>query len=637
MVDLANFNTPGEHNWLHAILRGARSALSALRRGRSGPLLIRSVTTSGHFLGDAGETLSRMKECLRESRRLYRQGNSLVFLAGGDRQGTSTPPTTIAVDGGITKTAQAIVGNVVMCQERKVNSGGKGARIDQPLEYELQFPVPQSVLQQLVVTDGFIEDLPEARYVFSHPVFDEDFRWLGPGFHESQKILICGDDFEPAELAAPLTLLEAPRTIDEVLICLPPLTRRWVQGFHWNSPVDLVNYLGLALMIPLMPILVRDGHPGGMFWGNKPGIGKSVAAQALAVLKDGVQASPTTVDGNSREIENQIASELNDGRTVIFLDNLKGPLNAPVIEANMTAKEVGIRVFHLQKKLRRANDLLWLATTNDAIPSEDMLSRCVHVRLHYEGVPDSHRFVMTEHELMGFLQAERSGILAELAGMVTRWLDAGRPMAPASSRFAVFGQIVGSVLTANGLPGFLTNTATEVREHSLRDQQLIAVAGRVLDGKHQGFLWVCEGPFESADEEFKRHPPPGPSMEQKDWVHILQGEGVIAATADTAQKRATAATQFLRGVVKVPVEVDVGEGTVRATIVSRPLGGRRTAYALAVDGVPGADRAATGPAECGADLAAADAAAHAAVVEAAEELADGMLADDGVSEGGLWD
>jgi hypothetical protein len=636
MVDFANFNTPGAHNWILADLRAARSALGPLLRGRSGPLLIQSVTTSGHFLGDAGDTLGRMKDRLRESERLYRQGNSLVFLAGGDRPRLGSLPAAIAVDGAITKTASAIVGNVVMCQERKANSGGKGARLDQPLEYELQFPVPQSVLQQLVVSDGFMDDLPEARYVFSHPVFDEDFQWLGPGYHASQKILVCGEDFEPAELGECMTLLEPPGTTDDVLLRLPPLTRRWVQGFHWNSTVDLVNYLGLALMIPLMPILVRDGHPGGMFWGNKPGIGKSVAAQGLAVLKDGVQASPTTVDGNSREIENQIASELNDGRTVIFLDNLKGSLNAPVIEANMTAKEVGVRLFHLQKKLRRANDLLWLTTTNDATPSEDMLSRCVHVRLHYEGVPDTHRFVMTEHELMGFLQANRTGILAELAGMVTRWLDAGRPMAPAASRFAVFGQVIGSVLAANGLTGFLTNTVTEVREHSSKHQQLIAVAGRVLDGMHQGFVWVCECPLENADEEFKRRPPPGSPKEQKDWVHLLQGEGVISATADTAQKRATAATQFLRGVVKVPVEVDVGEETIRGMIVSRPLGGRRMAYALAVDRLPGggsgADGAAAGAVEHGADLIAAEVAAPTAVTGVASELAD-----DGADGGGLWD
>jgi hypothetical protein len=411
-----------------------------------------------------------------------------------------------------------------------------------------------------------------------------------------------------------------------------------VRGFHWNSPVDLINYLGLALMVPLMPLLVQDGHPGGMFWANKPGVGKSLAAQGLAILKDGLQASPTSVEGGSKEIENQIASELNDGRTVVYLDNLKGSLDLPVIEANVTAKDVGFRIFHHQKKLRRPNDILWLCTTNDANPSDDMLSRCVHVRLHYEGVPDSHPFATTEHELTGFLQNQRSGILAELAGMVVRWLDAGRPMAPAPSRFAVFGQVIGSVLAANGLRGFLTNTAVEVREHSSKHQQLIAVAGRILDGMERGLVLAAEGPLEGADDEFKRNPPPEVPKEQKDWLHVLESEGVIPATADTAQKKLTAATQFLRSVVKVPVEVEIGEETVRAMIVSRPLRGRRVAYALAVDrpaaARSGADRFAL-MTPLGGVTTPAESAAGAA--DTATEPAAGMPTDDGEDRQGLWD
>ena len=586
MVSFAEFNSRGRHNWIVQDLRNATSAMAELLRGRSRPLMIQNVTTSGHFIGEAEATLHRVTECLRESGRIYRQGNAIVFLTGGNRPGGGCSPTAIVIDGVITKTAPSVLGNIIMCRERKANPPGKGTRVDLPLEYDLQFAIPPSVLQQAVAVDGFFSELPEAKYIVNHPVFDPDFRWLDVGYHEEQRILVCGDSFEPARLGDLVVYDEAPRSIDDVLFRLPPLIRRWVQGFHWNSPIDLINYIGIGLMIPLMPILVQDGHPGAMFWGNKPGVGKSVAAQGLSVLKDGAQASPTSVEGGPREVENQIASELNDGRTVIFIDNQKGSLNVPVIEANMTAKVVGVRVFHLQKKLRRDNDLLWLITTNDAMPSDDMLSRCVHIRLHYEGVPDSHRFMMTEHELMDFLHSERSGILAELAGMVTCWLDAGRPMAPASSRFAVFGRVIGSILAANGLPGFLANTADEVREHSTKHQQLMAVAGRIIDGPAPGLIWEIDSPIEEADDEFKRRPPPASPMEQKDWIPYLMSEGVIGAGCDTAQKRKTAATQFMSSIVKVPVEVDIGDQTVRAMIVSRPLRARRTAYALAVTRLP---------------------------------------------------
>ena len=75
-------------------------------------------------------------------------------------------------------------------------------------------------------------------------------------------------------------------------------------------------------------------------------------------------------------------------------------------------------------------------------------------------------------------------------------------------------------------------------------------------------------------------------MEQKDWVPYLASAGVIPAACDTPQKQKTAVTQYMASVVKVPVEVDVGDRTVRAMLVSRPLRSRRTAYVLAVEGLP---------------------------------------------------
>ena len=44
-------------------------------------------------------------------------------------------------------------------------------------------------------------------------------------------------------------------------------------------------------------------------------------------------------------------------------------------------------------------------------------------------------------------------------------------------------------------------------------------------------------------------------------------------------------TQYMKTVVKVPREVVVGESLVHVMLVSRPIGSRRTAYALAVQGL----------------------------------------------------
>jgi len=150
----------------------------------------------------------------------------------------------------------------------------------------------------------------------------------------------------------------------------------------------------------------------------------------------------------------------------------------------------------------------------------------------------------------------------------------------------VFGRVVGSVLAFNGLQGFLSNTREEVREHSTKHQQLVALAERLIDSRPKGFVWEIDSGIQSADDDFKRRSPPEAPMEQKDWVPYLVSAGVIPAACDTPQKQKKAATHYMNGVVKVPVEVDISDRTVRAMLVSRPLRSRRTAYVLAVEGLP---------------------------------------------------
>jgi hypothetical protein len=206
--------------------------------------------------------------------------------------------------------------------------------------------------------------------------------------------------------------------------------------------------------------------------------------------------------------------------------------------------------------------------------------------------------------------------------MIGAWLSGGRPMAESPCRFAIAGSVIGSVLTYNGLPGFLSNTRNEIRENSAKHQQLIELVERMIDKRPPGFLWSCEGKIDGADAAFKKEGPPKAPMEQKDWVPHLHGVGVIPASADTPQKQKKAATQYLSSVVKVPVEVACGEGTVQAMIVSRPLRGHRSCYALAVCGLPPAPAGAPESSSDSSWLGSAD-----ADVDAADEVGNVTATD----------
>jgi hypothetical protein len=201
-------------------------------------------------------------------------------------------------------------------------------------------------------------------------------------------------------------------------------------------------------------------------------------------------------------------------------------------------------------------------------------------------------------------------------------------------RFEKFSNTVGSILAANGVPGFLSNARAEIREHSTKLQQLTAIAERVIAERRAGFLWEVDCPIEEADDRFKAQTPEH-AMEPKDWVGYLTGAGVIPPTCNTSQKQKVAVTDYMKTVVKVPLEVVVGDSVVQVTMVSRPLRSRRTAYALAVHGLAPAgdgvdDSAANLDLSAPSPVAAeGDAATGPAAAQPSSELPSGEPDEDG--------
>ncbi len=247
MVDFADLNNRGGHNWILQSLRTARTALGSITRGHDGPQTIRRITTSGQFIGQASESIESIKHILIESERIYRQGSSVVFLTQGTHETGACVARPITEGGVVTPTAAAAISNVVICEELKANSTGKGARPDLPAEYPVQFQVPEKVLQQVVCSDHFMAQIPEARFIVNSGCFDNDFRWLGKGYHEQQKILVCGEGMAPAELPAIEEPLDEPRSALEVIQRLPTLLGDLLRGFHWRGHIDAINYIGAAL------------------------------------------------------------------------------------------------------------------------------------------------------------------------------------------------------------------------------------------------------------------------------------------------------------------------------------------------------------------------------------------------------
>src|SRR5262249_23280984 len=125
--------------------------------------------------------------------------------------------------------------------------------------------------------------LPVIRHYARRPIYDEDFRLCGPGWHPESGVLVHAPDITP--------YLEAPRPAvgAAALDRLPPHLGRLPRDFCWASDADLFNALAAVLTGFLSNHFVDDGKPIVLLDGNQRGLGKTLFAGVVGRVLDGVE------------------------------------------------------------------------------------------------------------------------------------------------------------------------------------------------------------------------------------------------------------------------------------------------------------------------------------------------------------
>lgn len=96
-----------------------------------------------------------------------------------------------------------------------------------------------------------------------------------------------------------------------------------LRDFCFRSESDRSNYLGILLTAILMPRFIGC-KPAVLFNGNQPGLGKTMLAQMIALLRDGRTAETVSYNRNDEEFEKRLG-EYRLHRLVANVDELIGP------------------------------------------------------------------------------------------------------------------------------------------------------------------------------------------------------------------------------------------------------------------------------------------------------------------------
>jgi len=222
-------------------------------------------------------------------------------------------------------------------------------------------------------------------------------------------------------------------------------------------------------------IPVGELRPAYTYVKNAEGAGASTLAACAIVpvlgdLPTGVKAT------DDDELRKAITSAVRCGKDVLFLDNLKGTLNSPSLEAFVSAATWRDRLLGANEIVTGPNTITVFCTANGLSISPDWRRRSLFAELHLSEERAEDR-VFKRPLSVPVLKAMRPQILAACWSLVRHWDELGRPQPSRShSAFPAWAATIGGIVEAGGFgcPLATSNVAAVADEDGANMRMLAA-------------------------------------------------------------------------------------------------------------------------------------------------------------------
>ena len=189
-------------------------------------------------------------------------------------------------------------------------------------------------------------------------------------------------------------------------------------------------------------------RPVFLYLGNAEGTGKTTCARLAGICYGAVAAESAPTEES--EWQKKLLSAVIAGRRLLLLDNLKGFLNSPSLEAYTTAARYGGRILGVSREFEGEACATVLITGNRLTISPDMRRRSLMVELFMHELRAEDRRFTRRLDDPAFL-ALRPSLLAACWAIVNAWDCAGRPTASReNSSFPRWCDAIGGIVEHAG-------------------------------------------------------------------------------------------------------------------------------------------------------------------------------------------
>ncbi len=186
-----------------------------------------------------------------------------------------------------------------------------------------------------------------------------------------------------------------------------------------------------VLVAGILTILARPAISGPtplfVIRKNAPGVGGTLAADAISIIATGRVAPRMTLTSDAREMRKLILTLAIEGTPIVLFDNLEGRVGSPILAAAITSEMWADRLLGVSKVVRAPLRPVWFATGNGLGFSRDLGRRIALCDMFTEMEHPEDRDDFKHSDLLAYVAEQRSRLVTAALTLLRGYCVAHRP------------------------------------------------------------------------------------------------------------------------------------------------------------------------------------------------------------------
>jgi putative DNA primase/helicase len=234
--------------------------------------------------------------------------------------------------------------------------------------------------------------------------------------------------------------------------------------FPFVADADRAHTVAL-LLLPFLREFIDGPTPLHLIEKPTPGTGASLLADVVTLPFLGRPAPVMTEASNEEEWRKRITAKLMTASPIVLLDNLRGRLDSAALSSAITGTTWEDRSLGRSETVHAPIRCAWMGTANNPSLSNEIARRSIRIRLDARMERPWLRNQFRRPDLRAWSLRHRRALVTAILTIGQAWLANDRPEGtPILGTFENWARVMGGVLSAIGVPGFLANLAALYRD-----------------------------------------------------------------------------------------------------------------------------------------------------------------------------